>query len=292
MRDYLVRNMNQVNSELAYIDPEFETTVISHIMGNYMDNCVFPLYLAIHGPRGEGKTFQTLYTCQQYGIQVYYVSGAELSGSFEADSVSSIEKNRDDAILRFRREGQHSVFIIDDFHLSVASVDAGVSRTVNSQLLTGWLMNQADRATVGYRIPFILLGNDFVNLYAPLTRDGRMDFYEWKPNADKKMVIISRHFEDIIENKDQPAFEAFVKEHIDQPISFFAELKKDLFKRQIYDALQRCSRKDHKLIMDTINRVSVVPVYDQKNIICRLNDLASARILQAKSRYTIHEERR
>lgn len=195
MRDYLIRNLNQVSSELAYVDPEFEMAVVGHIMGNYMLNCVYPLYLAIHGPRGEGKTFQTLYICQQYGIQVYYVSGAELSGSFEADSISSIEKNRDDAIQRYRRDGLHSVFIIDDFHLSVASVDADVSRTVNSQLLTGWLMNQADRAIVGYRIPFILLGNDFVNLYAPLTRDGRMDFFEWKPGTAEKLAIICKHLD-------------------------------------------------------------------------------------------------
>lgn len=158
MPDYLMRNLHRVEAELAYINPTFEKMVTSHILGNYMTNSCFPLYLAIHGPRGEGKTFQTLYSCQKMGINVYYVSGAELSGSFEADSVNSIEKSRDDAIQRYRKEGQLSVFIIDDFHLSVASVDIGVSKTVNSQLLTGWMMNQADRAMVGLRIPFILLG--------------------------------------------------------------------------------------------------------------------------------------
>jgi len=62
-RDFRLGVGTQYDSQLAYINPEFENKVISHIVGNYLKDSPFPLYLSIHGKKGEGKTFQTLRIC-------------------------------------------------------------------------------------------------------------------------------------------------------------------------------------------------------------------------------------
>jgi len=89
-----------------------------------------------------------------------------LCGSYEKDSIGDIEENLKLALHKFQTEQEFGVFVVDDFHISIASTEAGVGRTVNSQILTCFLMNLADKAkaTQNKRIPFILLGNDFLQL--------------------------------------------------------------------------------------------------------------------------------
>lgn len=295
-RDFKIESLSEIESELAYVDRTFETIVITHILGCYMDNSAFPLYLAIHGPRGEGKTFQTLHACAKYKVIPYYISGAELSGSYEKDSISDIQKNLDNALIEYKKNGIISVFIIDDFHLSVASVDSGVSKTVNSQLLTGWLMNQSDRSKVSkdFRIPFILLGNDFANLYSPLTRDGRMDFFEWKPSKEVKKRMICEHFQDYLFGKGcEQEFDLFIDEYIQQPISFFSEIKKDIMKSLIRDKISTCKSTNCKSILKGLNNISEATIYNNNyDLVNNLRTLASARISEATAKNTIHEERK
>lgn len=301
MTDYTKRNfrlndVNQMEYELAYTSPDFENIVISHVLGNYVKNSPFPLYLAIHGPKGEGKTFQTLRACAKYGITIYYISGAELCGSYEKDSIISVEKNLDDAIQDYKERQTLSVFVIDDFHLSIASVDAGVSKTINSQILTGWLMNLADRAKAGskFRIPFIFLGNDFVNLYAPLTRDGRMDFYEWKPSEEIKRKMVSHHFEDYVAKENQSKdFLELVDTYVNQPISFFAELKKDLLKNLIKKRIVDMDIKNPTDLLNDLNGISEEILRDESiDIVSQLRELAAQRKQQSDAKITMHEDRR
>lgn len=294
MKNYQLHGMAQIEADLAKIDAEFENIVASHIIGNYLSNPVFPPFLAIHGPKGEGKSFQTLRTCAKYGFKAYYISGAELSGAYEGDSITNIEKNLDDAFIEYNKNHVFSVFVIDDFHLSIASTDIGVSKTVNSQLLIGWLMNQADRARIErrYRIPFILLGNDYSNLYAPLTRDGRMDFYEWKPSSETKMKIIKSHFEDFFPEDRNGSFEKLIEEYIDEPISFFAELKKDLLKQRVRDELRRIGVLPHEVLIHTLEQINTDQLCDPNDIIFELKQLAKDRKGQSNRKETIHEERK
>lgn len=294
-RSFRLDDIGELQYQLAVVSPEFEETVISHILGNYMNYSPFPLYLAIHGPKGEGKTFQTLRACAKYGITIYYVSGAELCGSYEKDSVALIEQSLDEATLNYKARHILSVFIIDDFHLSVASVNDGVSKTVNSQILTGWLMNLADRAKAEQqsRIPFIFLGNDFANLYAPLTRDGRMDFYEWKPSEDEKKKIICAHFEDYIQgDRNWASFHALISKYHLQPISFFAELKNDLLKSLVIEEIQTCRSIDTSLLLRKLNNISdEILTTDSFDLIKRLETLAVQREKATDARLTIHESR-
>lgn len=295
-KSFRLEDIGQLQYQLAATSPEFEETVISHVLGNYMYNSPFPLYLSIHGPKGEGKTFQTLRTCAKYGITLYYISGAELCGTYEKDSITLIEKNLDEAILNYKTKFTLSVFIIDDFHLSVASVNDGVSKTVNSQILTGWLMNLADRAKAERksRIPFIFLGNDFSNLYSPLTRDGRMDFYEWKPSDKEKESIICAHFEDYIQgDKNWMSFHKLIAQYRLQPISFFAELKNDLLKSQVKARIQADRTVNAIELLKELNSVSEETIMsDSFDTIGWLNKLAVKRKKAIDQKTIMHENRR
>lgn len=234
-KSFRMGTYTEYDSQIAYIKPEFEIKVLSHILGNYMQNSPYPLYLAIHGKKGEGKTFQTLRICSKYNIVIYYISGSELCGSYEKDSIKTIENNYNEALENYREKKEVSVFIIDDFHLSIASTEAGIGRTVNSQILIGYLMNMADKAKAAkeYRIPIILLANDFQHMYGPLIRDGRMDFYEWNPDLNDKIDVVLSHYDDILSESQKDDLKQLVEMYKDQPISFFTEVKNDLQKDQV-----------------------------------------------------------
>lgn len=278
---------------IGLISDEFEKVVLTHIVGNYMGNDMSPLYLAIHGKMGNGKTYQTLRICSKHHVSMYYISAAELSGSYESDSISHIQRNLGEARNSYAMCGEYSVFIIDDFHLSIASTESGVGRTVNSQLLTGFLMNLADSAMQDkkQRIPFILLGNDFNHLYAPLTRDGRMDFFEWNPSLNEKKRIVCFSFQDLINNHaSQKQLSDLVGQYPDKPISFFTELRHDLFKEDLIDFIishKNLSVKDMIDLYRPTNSLS----RNQEGVVEKLCAFAMKRCQSRSNAEIAHESR-
>lgn len=236
-----------LSSEMAIIDSEFRKVVLTHIIANYNQTLKMPMFLAVHGSPGEGKTFQTLRICQEHGIKICYFSGSELSGNYERDSILDIDDNYKRACnYYYGDEKMPCVIVIDDFHLSPASTKAGVGTTVNSQLLTGFLMNLCDKArnTPNYRIPIILLGNTFENVYDPLKRDGRMDFYHWKAPRELKEKIVLNLFSDCLKKSDLKQLQNFIGTYIDKPISFFSEIKNDIEKRAIKNHIDSMGQQD------------------------------------------------
>ncbi len=236
-----------LSSELAIIDSEFRKVVLTHIIANYNPTLKMPMFLAIYGKPGEGKTFQTLRICREHGIKICYFSGSELSGNYERDSILDIDDNYKRACnYYYSDEKMPCVIVIDDFHLSPASTKAGVGTTVNSQILTGFLMNLCDRArnTPDYRIPIILLGNTFENVYDPLKRDGRMDFYHWKAPRELKEKIILNLFFDCLKKRDLKQLQNFIDTYIDKPVSFFSEIKNDIEKKAIKSHIDAMGRQD------------------------------------------------
>jgi len=231
---------------LKTIDKGFEEIVLAHLVGNYFHNKSFPLFLSIQGKMGEGKTFQTINVCKNNNINTYYYSGSELSGAYEKDSISKFSEEYELASNKFEMSKQISAFIIDDFHLSIASIKQSTGVTVNSQILIGYLMNLADSTKANsFSVPIILLANNFENLYSPLTRDGRMDFYSWNPSVEQKIAVISQLFYEFINNDKsvnksllseanmagfKSAIKKWVEDYKEQPISFFTEVKNDILK--------------------------------------------------------------
>lgn len=243
-----------LSNEMAIIDSEFRKVILTHIIANYNPTLKMPIFLAIHGSPGEGKTFQTLQICREHGIKICYFSGSELSGNYERDSILDIDDNYKRACnYYYGDEKIPCVIVIDDFHLSPASTKVGVGTTVNSQLLTGFLMNLCDKArnTPNYRIPIILLGNTFEYVYDPLKRDGRMDFYHWKASRELKQKIITNLFSNCLKRCDLKQLQDFIETYIDKPISFFAEIKNDIEKRAIKNHIDSMGWQDIQMYLKT-----------------------------------------
>lgn len=264
-----------VFSEACIIDNSFRKVIIEHIVGNYSDSIQSPLFLAIYGDPGEGKTFQTLQICHEHHLNICYYSGAELSGNYERDSILEFS---DDYIraCNYCDEGEYCVIIIDDFHLSPASTRSGVSTTVNSQLLTGYLMNLCDKAKSSQinSIPIILLGNTFENVYEPLKRDGRMNFFHWIAPLDMKKQIVRDLFKNYLSLGDVWMIDNFVEKYQNMPISFFAEIKNDLDKCSI------CSLIDKLGVSDVETYIKNFQIFKKQTSLLELSQLAEHRTKQ------------
>lgn len=228
------------SDDRVFIDKEFEKRILTHIIANSLNKSIAPCFLAIEGKMGEGKTVQTISTCFNHGVHVYYFSGSQLAGNLERDSVKELEDTYN-YLENNTKEKVYNVIIIDDFHLSVASCAENVSRTVNSQLLTGYLMKIADAAKSlsGKKTPIILIANSFENLYLPLTRDGRMDLFKWEPSKMQKRNIIYKIYKGILNENSIKEFDDFVSEYIEESIAFFAEVRNDIYIRKINECLNK-----------------------------------------------------
>lgn len=228
----------------VWIPKRFKDAILLHIAKNYT-SCLSPaLILAIQGRAGEGKTFQTRETCSQLGIYVVPVSGALLSGRHEKDAVEVLQRVYVFASLVRHETRRMTVLLIDDFDLSVASTFGNRTYTVNSQLLSGFLMNLTDDPTrcgseTTYRIPIIVTGNDFTALHTPLIRHGRMYFFDWKPTSEEKVSIVSTIFASVLKPKELPKLRNFVAAYLTQPISFFASLREALVDEAILQLVER-----------------------------------------------------
>lgn len=260
------------------IDQSFSDVLLTHIIGNYNNSIQNPLLLAIQGNPGEGKTFQTLNICKKYRVKVCYYSGAELSGNYEKDSIIELSEDYTRA-CNYYNDGEYCVIIIDDFHLSPASIKNGVGTTINSQLLTGYLMNLCDKAKSKQieSIPIILLGNTFTDVYEPLKRDGRMDFFHWEASYELKKQIVERIFRDYISLLEFPQLKSFLDKYKNQPVSFFTEIKNDIDKNHIKSSLNRLQHED---IGKFINRLNVKKM--ERIRVSKLFELAEQRLSNKK----------
>lgn len=179
----------------AYIPERFRNAVLKHMILNYSKNINSfspSLLLAIQGTKGEGKSFMIKKLCEYYSIEYIPISGAELCGNLEGDSVKKLMIEYESACIKAATSRQLSCIVIDDFHKSLAASNQNnMFRTTNSDTLVGRIMNLADNPYIqNNRIPIILTGNNFRTLYLPLTRNGRMEIFDWIPNIEEKENIV------------------------------------------------------------------------------------------------------
>jgi len=204
------------------VPQRFGVRVISHIIAPYLKNdAIFksPMFLALVGKAGEGKTAQAIATCSQHGFYVVYCSAANLSGKFESDAKAGMELLYRDA-LKLRKNNKFAVIIIDDFQKSVVNTNEKIEKTINTELLTGYLMNLTERKGEE-KIPIILTANDLTDIYQPLLRFGRTDVFMWEPTQQEKLEIVTQILSIVA---GQKVIAAFFKEYSQEPISFFAQL--------------------------------------------------------------------
>lgn len=227
-----------------YIAPSFLDKLAVHITKNYLSlpNVRVPLILGVHGRKGEGKSFQCDLVFERMGIEAVYMSAGELESPDAGDPGRLIRLRYREAAEFVKVRGKMAVLLINDFDAGAGRVDQFTQYTVNTQLVHGTLMNIADNPTnvqlpgsydsePTQRIPIILTGNDFSTLYAPLTRDGRMDKFFWEPDRNDRVGIVSGIFE--VDQVNQSDIEKLVDAFPDQSIDFFGALRSRLYDEQI-----------------------------------------------------------
>lgn len=226
----------------------FKNTILVHVVSTYLQNndkYLPPLFLVVEGAAGEGKTSQSIASCIQHGITVIYISASQLSGSHEHEAIDVMESVYEKA-KGMRIEGEKVAIIVDDFHLSNASVDTNIKRTINSSLLTGYLMNLTQNKEVE-KVPIILTGNDFSQVYSPLIRAGRADRFEWSPNYDEKRQIVENIFRDYL-TCSSVEFERFFSKCSKASIADFSQLINDYRKSVISSCFNNIDIIDDAII--------------------------------------------
>lgn len=279
-KEYILIEPNNYQYSFIKTSNVFERNVLTHIVSLYLpDNHYFqaPMFLAIEGRAGEGKTTQTIATCSQHGIYIIYVSASELSGAHEKDSINVMKKIYS-AAINLKNTGKVVAILIDDFHMGNATTDENVKRTINSNLLTGHLMNLAENNN-SIKIPIILTGNDFSKTYAPLLRSGRADMFEWNPNYEEKKEIVKnilRRFANINEQEFNELFDKYANNSISDFYQLANEYRKMLFSDYItqFEVIDK----------NTISTISQIVKQQQHRIdYSLLKRLADNRMKEAKT---------
>lgn len=257
-----VQNLNSGNVDGdiyngMYIPKRFRNAVLKHLLLNYssnFNNFSPPLLLGIQGPMGEGKSFMIKQICQHYDINCILISGAELCGKNEGDSIKKLDDTYKNASVEAHVNRNFHCIVIDDFHKSIAaSEQQNVNRTSNSDTLVGRLMNLADHPyVVDNRIPIILTANTFATTYSPLLRNGRMELFEWTPNISEKEVIVYHIFKKYYPDIKSDVIKQLVSEYKDYYVAFFQSIAQDLFWKDCYSTIDHFYEKRENLNLDNI----------------------------------------
>lgn len=257
------------------VPKRFMEIVACHVIAPYLKedkNYKPPIYLAVEGEPGEGKTAQAIATCTQKGVYVIYISASSLSGSHENDAKEKFQKIYNYAMQL--KQNSLVAIIIDDFHKGIVNNDDNVKKTINTNVLVGHMMNIAEH-NGSIHIPIILTANELSSVYAPLLRIGRTDIFIWEPRSDEKREIIFSIISSFVTEKDSKKFEHFYKKYSNQNIAFFAQLKNQWRKNILKEQLQKISTFD-QLSLSRID--SFIDSYKREITYDVLNNVAESLI--------------
>lgn len=233
-----------------YIPERFRREILMHIFKNaYAEkhhDYKTPLILAISGPPGMGKSYQTETILSSISEKVLLkkMSGSDFEHEYAGVPIQNLKKLYLDVSQSVLfREADFGVIMIDDIDSALGKWDDLVQYTMNRQLLIKALIDLADNPyEVEYlenekreksptkRIPFIVTLNDEQKMYKPLMRNGRTHIFPWIPDRDELNIIISKIFKDINLNFEiMDLYDELTRENIkDIPISLFSDIKSSL----------------------------------------------------------------
>jgi ATP-dependent 26S proteasome regulatory subunit len=226
-----------------YVPERFKRVIHLHIIKNMLTRTSTnpALLLGIHGPSGDGKTYQCEQVLAEMGVKAFLISGGQFEDQFAGAPAQLIRTTYLNA-SRYVETGadKAAAIVMNDVDTGLGRWEGRVQYTVNRQNVFGELMHLADypnsvQGTRTQRIPIILTGNDFTRLYEPLVRAGRMTSFEWEPTLDEKARIIAPIFPDLQVTDCRKLVEHFAAE----PLAFFAALLSAFTNDQLYEAVQR-----------------------------------------------------
>ncbi|WP_432141343.1 AAA family ATPase [Streptomyces sp. bgisy084] len=217
------------------IPERFRRGILLHLYKNLIPDpgSETPLILGIHGPSGQGKTYQCQKVLEEIDAHVITISGGELE-SVEAGQPAQVIRDAYKKCSQTRsRSGAKyapTALVINDIDAAVGEWGELVQYTVNRQNVFGELMNLADAPTMldtrsVKRVPIILTGNDFTKLYPPLVRAGRMHSFTWTPTLEERRDIVVAIFHELSPEECGKLIQQFP----DQPIAFFSHLRSQIF---------------------------------------------------------------
>ncbi len=237
------------------ISKRFRKIVVLHMLKNILQraNAQVPLLLGIHGPSGEGKTYQVENILKNMGVKRFLISGGQLDSPVSGQPAQLLRSTYIKASESIRGgESSLAVVLINDIDTGLGSWGDMGKYTINQQTIYGELMHLVDypntvegRDTL--RIPVIITGNDFTRLYEPMVRAGRMVAFEWIPNMDERGEIVGSIFpeipaiecEQLIQELNLKAQRQLGDSKKVLSIAFYSHLRSNLLEKDLWDEVEK-----------------------------------------------------
>ncbi|HSF80630.1 MAG TPA: AAA family ATPase [Anaerolineales bacterium] len=240
----------------VFISPRFQQVITLHMLKNILQNVEgqVPLLLGIHGPTGEGKTFQTENALRVMGVKRFLISGGQFDNSISGESAHIVRQTYIRASESLRSgECSLAAVLINDIDTGLGSWGGDVNRYTAYQLsVYGELMHLVDypNSVEGkdtYRVPIVITGNDFTKLYEPLLRAGRMTAFEWVPNFEERIELVSAIFPELashevgnlIQELDKQVQQKMPWYKRNLPVAFYSHLKTNLLDEDLWEIVRQ-----------------------------------------------------
>ena len=239
----------------VFISKRFQQAVSLHMLKNLLRGveAQVPLLLGIHGPSGEGKTYQCEHILKDMGVKRFLVSGGQLDNPVSGQPSAFIRQTYIRASESIRSgEATLAVVLVNDVDTGLGTWGKSEKHTINQINVFGELMHLVDYPELvagneTNRIPIIITGNDFTKLYNPLVRAGRMSAFEWIPSPEEKAEIIQAIYPELTRDECYKLVvelnEQLMGELPEQikflPVAFFSHLRANLLDEDLWDEVEK-----------------------------------------------------
>jgi hypothetical protein len=239
-----------ITTNNVYISKRFRQAIILHILKNLLRHAEVqvPLLLGIHGPSGEGKTFQCEYILKNMGVKRFLISGGQLDNNISGQAAHFVRNTYIRASESIHSgECSLAVMLVNDVDTGLGSWGDSASYTINQMNVFGELMHLVDYPQLvegkeTLRVPIIITGNDFTKLYDPLVRAGRMTGFEWIPDLEERSEIVAAIFPELSKEECKQLIQDLhtrlkgeLPKNIEVlPIAFFNHLRANLLDEDLW----------------------------------------------------------
>jgi hypothetical protein len=210
-----------------------------HLVSCYGNVPRWPVILGIFGRSGDGKSVQLSAALERCGVEIVRLNAADLESGLAGEPGKHIARTYATASMAVAKEIPAAV-TIDDFDTTVGEWEMNTG-TVNHQQVLAELMHIADQPvdkarSFPRRVPIFITGNNLARLYPPLRRHGRMNTFSWRPDPEELRTVVTGIFAGATSAK---TLDMLVDAFIDEPLSFFAQVRQELLHDEMSGFLER-----------------------------------------------------